>query len=103
MMSGISSPRSSSSTLHEPVSINPHLEEDLRQASELRAEEYGGDDPREPCSKEQGAISLPQEIATPDLNKVGWDGPHDPANPQNWSNRKKWMVTCLCVLMTVNV
>lgn len=25
-----------------------------------------------------------------DANIVDWDGPHDPANPQNWTLRKKW-------------
>ncbi|TBU28211.1 MFS general substrate transporter [Dichomitus squalens] len=99
----MSSQPSPTSTLHDPVHIHPHLEEDLRQEYELRAEEYGGDDPREPPSKEQGAIPVPEQVATPDPNKVAWDGPDDPANPQNWSNRKKWAVTCLCVLMTVNV
>jgi len=41
--------------------------------------------------------------ATTDKNLVGWDGPDDPENPQNWSVRYKWFVTGICILMTVNV
>ncbi|KAM7203574.1 rade putative MSF transporter [Rhypophila sp. PSN 637] len=31
-----------------------------------------------------------QDDPLPDPNIVDWDGPTDPANPQNWSHRKKW-------------
>lgn len=41
--------------------------------------------------------------ATTDTNLVGWDGPDDPENPQNWSVKYKWIVTGICILMTVNV
>ena len=41
--------------------------------------------------------------ATADTNLVGWDGPDDPENPQNWSVKYKWIVTGICILMTVNV
>lgn len=39
----------------------------------------------------------------PDKNKVDWDGPDDPANPQNWSDLRKWYVTLMCALLTINV
>ena len=78
------------------------LEEGL-QREELRAEQYGGDDPQEPLPKEGGNIPVPASEEHPDPNKVGWDGPDDPQNPQNWSNRRKWFITILCVLMTLNV
>ncbi|KAI0711743.1 MFS polyamine transporter [Earliella scabrosa] len=78
------------------------LEEGL-QREELRAEQYGGDDPQEPLPKEGGNIPVPANEEHPDPNKVGWDGPDDPQNPQNWSNRRKWFITILCVLMTLNV
>ncbi|KAI0666449.1 MFS polyamine transporter [Trametes maxima] len=77
------------------------LEEELHR-EELRAEEYGGDDPLEPLPKEGGIIPLaPEEKEDP--NKVSWDGPDDPQNPQNWSRAYKWFLTVLCLLMTVNV
>jgi hypothetical protein len=28
-----------------------------------------------------------------DANLVAWDGPDDPKNPKNWSNRRKWAAT----------
>ncbi|KAG8976550.1 hypothetical protein FRC05_003389 [Tulasnella sp. 425] len=30
-----------------------------------------------------------------DSNVVTWDGPNDPANPQNWSAKKKWIATTI--------
>ncbi|KAJ3562188.1 hypothetical protein NP233_g9733 [Leucocoprinus birnbaumii] len=44
-----------------------------------------------------------EEEPTIDVNLVGWDGPDDPENPQNWSVKYKWFVTLICILMTVNV
>jgi len=41
--------------------------------------------------------------ATLDANLVGWDGPDDPENPQNWSVMYKWLITVMCIIMTVNV
>ncbi|KAF8168994.1 major facilitator superfamily domain-containing protein [Mycena galopus ATCC 62051] len=35
--------------------------------------------------------------------EISWDGPDDPANPKNWTDRRKWMITLTCILMTVNV
>lgn len=38
-----------------------------------------------------------------DPNQVDWDGPDDPANPQNWSKTRKWTLTALVSFLTVNV
>lgn len=35
-----------------------------------------------------------------DPNVVDWDGPDDPANPQNWTSKKKWINTGLLASMT---
>ncbi|KAN0061677.1 hypothetical protein ACQY0O_005668 [Thecaphora frezii] len=43
------------------------------------------------------------EKITPDPNEVGWDGPDDPENPQNWSQTHKWAYTILVAVLTVNV
>lgn len=37
-----------------------------------------------------------------DSNKVQWTQ-DDPENPQNWSNRRKWVITALVSLLTINV
>jgi hypothetical protein len=53
-------------------------EREVRRA-EQEAEEYGEDEPTDPPPKaERGE----QEH---DPNEVGWDGPNDLDNPQNWS------------------
>ncbi|CDO78123.1 hypothetical protein BN946_scf184725.g2 [Trametes cinnabarina] len=80
----------------------PQLEAELHR-EELRAEEYGGDDPLDPLPKEGGTIPIPEDEKIPDPYKVTWDGPEDPENPQNWSRARKWFITVLCLLMTVNV
>ncbi|KAK4048781.1 hypothetical protein OIV83_004547 [Microbotryomycetes sp. JL201] len=37
-----------------------------------------------------------------DPNKVEWED-NDPANPQNWSKSRKWLMTIFCALLTVVV
>ncbi|KAJ6536435.1 major facilitator superfamily domain-containing protein [Mycena vulgaris] len=34
--------------------------------------------------------------------EIYWDS-DDPANPQNWTDRRKWHITLTCIVMTVNV
>lgn len=82
--------------------INPHVAEELHR-EELRAEEYGGDDPLDPLPKENGHVPIVEDEPKADPNKVAWDGPDDPTNPQNWTRGRKWFITVLCLIMTVNV
>lgn len=42
--------------------------------------------------------SPPQKPRDPNL--IEWDGPDDPENPMNWSNRKKWITTMALGCMT---
>ncbi|KIO33904.1 hypothetical protein M407DRAFT_60350, partial [Tulasnella calospora MUT 4182] len=35
-----------------------------------------------------------------DSNVVTWEGPNDPANPQNWSGKKKWIATTIVSCFT---
>jgi hypothetical protein len=30
---------------------------------------------------------------------VGWNGKEDPANPRNWSIKKKWIITAVCLVV----
>ncbi|KAJ6506234.1 MFS polyamine transporter [Mycena vitilis] len=60
---------------------------------------YGGDDPHEPAPKSP----LPYKHAPHDPEEIDWDGPDDQGNPQNWTDRRKWLITLTCVVMTVNV
>ena len=101
-MSGPSSLQSSTTTLHNHSQYHTPLEETL-QREETRAEEYGGDDPEEPSPKRGDGLPPLKEVAPPDPHLVTWDGPNDPENPQNWSSRRKWAITILCVLLTINV
>jgi multidrug resistance protein len=36
-----------------------------------------------------------------DLNIVDWDGPDDPANPQNWTPKKKWGIIAALAAVTL--
>jgi hypothetical protein len=42
-----------------------------------------------------------QEIKTKDPNVVDWDGPDDPANPMNWSSKKKVAAIGIVSLITM--
>lgn len=33
---------------------------------------------------------------------VAWDGPNDPENPQNFTTRKKWTITAVICVLTIN-
>ncbi|GAA5943732.1 hypothetical protein JCM1841_002539 [Sporobolomyces salmonicolor] len=39
-----------------------------------------------------------EEEAPPDVIWVDWDGPDDPANPLNWSKRRKWLISSVGIL-----
>ena len=77
---------------------------ELTSRGEEEIERYGGDDPRDPPLKSPGAVSVAvPALPTEDPNRVTWDGPDDPTNPQNWSRGYKWFLTLVCIIMTVNV
>lgn len=82
------------------------LDTEIAEA-ELAYEKYGGDDIHEPAPKE--SIDTPTPPPNPfapkpvDPNMVTWDGPDDQENPQNWPDSRKWLITVICALLTVNV
>lgn len=44
-----------------------------------------------------------QSIPTQPLQRVktiDWDGPHDPENPKNWSQKRKWASTLTVAMFT---
>ena len=53
-------------------------------------------------------VSLDKPSPTPsptlegeaDPNVITWDSPDDPANPRNWSPRRKWFITILFSVTT---
>lgn len=65
-------------------------QKDLRDA-ERRLETEADDDHEDEAQKEDRA------------NEVGWESDSDPENPQNWSPKKKWLITILVSVLTVNV
>jgi len=108
----VNSTRSSFTYLEHPPTASekdvpsPHSTriDEITSQGEDEFERYGGDDIHEPPSKSsiiRGA-GLPS-VQTVDPNMVTWDGPNDPTNPQNWSIKYKWLVTIVCIIMTVNV
>ncbi|CAD6957208.1 unnamed protein product [Tilletia controversa] len=55
----------------------------------------GTDDTAVGSEAEGAEKGLPASEKEQDPNLVGWDSPSDPANPRNWSNKKKWLVTTI--------
>ena len=50
---------------------------------------------------EEGSTSVEfDEPADNDPNIVNWDGPDDPANPQNWSMKKKTVTVIIVSSVT---
>jgi len=87
--------------LPSPHSIQ--IEEITSRAAD-EFERYGGDDIHEPPPKPSVILGANSQSVQPiDPNMVTWDGPHDPTNPQNWTIKYKWLVTIVCIVMTVNV
>lgn len=42
-----------------------------------------------------------REAEDQDPNVVTWDGPDDPANPMNWTMRKKWSNIAVLSVLTI--
>ncbi|RDB16604.1 hypothetical protein Hypma_002799 [Hypsizygus marmoreus] len=87
------------------TAIRSPLEEEIIE-DEAAFEKYGGDDIHEPPPKPAEPAAVATTLFAPkpvDPNQVGWDGPEDPDNPQNWSTSYKWFITLVCSVMTVNV
>ncbi|KAG6910333.1 hypothetical protein DXG01_011401 [Tephrocybe rancida] len=79
-----------------PAPLRPALSPLEREISrdELRMEKYGGDDIEDPPERTaDGTPKASSTESTIDENQVDWDGPDDPANPQNWSTKYKWFIT----------
>ena len=106
------SSRRTSLTLCDPPHNEPETQQDssphtpsaqIISGAEASFERYGGNDVHEPSPKEVIGNPSLREEPTLDANMVTWDGPNDPTNPQNWSIRYKWLVTAVCIGMSVNV
>lgn len=103
---------SQSPTMHStPRSSITALDREV-QLDEARMETYGGDDPREPPTHFNDDVTrTPTPVASTPISEKGkqkadfvtWDGPDDPSNPQNWTRRKKWIITIMASVVTLNV
>jgi len=99
---------SSPSAVHSPIPTvlgNHELAVRFKtECGDARIEAYGGDNPQDPQLKELAAPQLPfLPKPNTDPNLVTWNGPDDPANPQNWSFWYKLWLTTVCTLMTLAV
>ncbi|KAI1379592.1 MFS general substrate transporter [Hypoxylon crocopeplum] len=50
---------------------------------------------------EAGLSHRETNVDEKDVNVVDWDGPNDPENPMNWSDKKKWLNICILSIMTI--
>lgn len=79
------------------VHINTN-EELTRAASPTKMND---DESRREKDLEGGSTSVEfDEPAENDPNVVNWDGPDDPANPQNWSTKKKTITVMIVSSVT---
>ena len=51
-------------------------------------------------NNENGRAEVEKPQPKKDPNLIGWDGPNDPQNPQNWPKSKKYYVTIWYASMT---
>ncbi|KAK7053650.1 MFS general substrate transporter [Favolaschia claudopus] len=94
-----SSASRSSFTLHdlEHEDRTPHLASPVPRHSIHDTEDDIHFNPR------RESLSPPPKPGTPLSEEITWDGPDDPENPKNWSVGRKWLITFIGVLSTVNV
>ncbi|KAH9907202.1 polyamine transporter 1 [Xylariomycetidae sp. FL2044] len=71
----------------------------------LSSSNYGTDnDTIAPAARdEEERLSVADNKENPEPNLVDWDGPEDPANPQNWSWQKKLWTTLMASICTLTV
>jgi multidrug resistance protein len=61
-------------------------------------------DPANQTDLEDGNITKAEkreEVEELDPNVVSWDGPDDPQNPKNWTDKKKWTNVAVLSILTV--
>ncbi|KAF7969429.1 hypothetical protein HWV62_27379 [Athelia sp. TMB] len=88
----------SSMTAHEGITNEVALAMQVVNV-EASIDNYGGQAPEEPNANKTTAPPKEQD----DDYVVTWDGPNDPTNPKNWSVRRKYILSFLCCLCTLNV
>ncbi|KAI0020811.1 MFS multidrug transporter [Xylariomycetidae sp. FL0641] len=71
----------------------------FNQASGMEKSKPSGEGSPTPLLK-QAAGNGSEEDQSKDPNVVTWDGPDDPENPLNWSQRRKWTATILVSCFT---
>ncbi|PSN70043.1 MFS general substrate transporter [Corynespora cassiicola Philippines] len=94
---------SSSSESDSSSNENEEIEKDDSGAGDITLDEVRGGIPNE-HDVEKHAPDLEKKKSTRSLkdpNLVTWDGPNDPANPKNWSVRRKWAATFLVSAFTL--
>lgn len=106
---GGSDPRDPQDRAYEPASGDQTSEESGATTRVPPSPTHNKSKPEHRSSKaandnesEQGSPrGNPDESKDP--NQVEWDGPDDPENPQNWSQKRKWAITVLASFLTINV
>ncbi|KAJ8094493.1 hypothetical protein AAF712_012803 [Marasmius tenuissimus] len=79
-----------------PAALSMSLAREIER-DENRITAYGGNDVRDPEPEPEEIPSMKEK------NMVTWDGDDDPANPQNWSVARKWLITAVCITMCLSV
>ena len=83
--------------LHQPLDFDPGHASD---SSDLDKDLEKGDPEKSKDTNEVDQGALDRRQTKEEDNLVGWDGPDDPQNPQNWSKRRKYMTTVFYATLT---
>lgn len=82
----------------ETAAVRPQTDADspLKESRAFQSEKNGDvESNHEKLTKDEAAggpatMDRLRSARSNDPNAVDWDGPDDPANPMNWSEKKKW-------------
>ncbi|KAK5651377.1 hypothetical protein OQA88_12534 [Cercophora sp. LCS_1] len=116
MAESSTSPRDTATSLNEkattPTTASP-FDTDVERGTTARSEDFDaaatiiGSERGSSREKDDSSFYAPEperiseEKEEEDSNVVDWDGPTDPENPMNWTDKKKWANIAVLSIMTL--
>lgn len=80
---------------------SPDAGHDLSNSDVLRGNENSGPPKYDPNIVCTTCYEVAESRLMTIAKQVTWDGPDDPANPKNWSRKRRWVATSLVSLLTL--
>lgn len=109
MAESSTSPRDSAPSLNEKTPTASPFDTDVERGTTARSEDATIVDSERGFSRGKDDSSfyaaepdrISEEKEEQDPNIVDWDGPTDPENPMNWTDKKKWANIAVLSIMTL--